>query len=307
METMKIVEKLCLQKENDEEDSDKDNTIYTNNPDEENDRRMFNNFENNSQQENELDEIDDNETYYAPVLNDMSNNPGYEETEKERKKREKKERKEREKLRKQGWSQREIANYMGLSNEEKRIARRDRRVRKSLQKQGYSKDYINGYINRLPPSMNKAAVAKIGFVTGAKTLGKGASFAGRGLVRTVGTIGGGIVGLSAAATTGDFSKAFQYTAAGAIAGNLMGKNVNNLAGRVANAAMNVPGKINRMNNKLDNMEDRWNTDVYGPSYARQQRMDRQNQQARSRMLSSKTERSKAVMQSETLKSSLSSD
>lgn len=286
----------ALPEGNDEEDSDTDNTRYANNPDEENDRRMFNNFENNSQQENELDEIDDNETYYAPGLNDSNSNDqggNREESELDRQRRlakEEADRKERAKLFKQGWSRKEIDNYMGLSDTERKRAKRDRRVRRNLQKKGYSKDYINGYINRLPPPINKGAVAKMGLIAGAKTLGKGASFAGRGLVRTVGTIGGGIVGLSAAATTGDFSKAFQYTAAGAIAGNMMGKNVNNLASRTANAAMNVPGRINR---KINNAVDDWNTKAYGPSYARQQRMDRQNQQARQRMLRSETERDKA--------------
>ncbi len=154
-------------------------------------------------------------------------------------------------------------------------------------------EYSDNDINRRRPPMNKKAAAKMIGIAGAKTLGKGAAFAGRGLVRTVGTIGGGIVGLSAAATTGDFSKAFTYTAAGAVAGNLMGKNVNNLAGKAANAVISAPERFNRMNDRLDSMQDKWNANVYGASYARQQRMDRQNQQARSRMLRSKIERNKA--------------
>ena len=281
----------ALPEGNNEEDSDTDNTRYANNPDEnnqeeENGRRMFNNFENDSQE--------GNGEYYAPGLNDSDNSPDGEDNEYtmdrlRREEAERKEQKEREKLEKQGWSQEELDNYMNLSDIEKRRARRDRRVGKRLEKQGYSKDYINGYINRLPPPIKPAGVGRIALKS-AKTLGKGAAFAGRGLVRATGMIGGATVGLAAGLTTGDMSKTFQYTAAGAVAGNLMGKNVNNLASRAANAAMNAPGRINR---KIDNAVDDWNTNLYGPSYARQQRMDRQNRESRQRMLSSENEREKA--------------
>ena len=178
---------------------------------------------------------------------------------------------------------------MKLSDTNKRKARRDRRVQKRLEKQGYSPEYISGYINRLPPPIKPAGVGRLA-LKGAKTLGKGATFAGRGLVRATGMIGGATVGLAAGLTTGDMSKTFQYAAAGAVAGNLMGKNANKLASRAANAAMSAPGKMNR---KVNNMLDSWNTDLYGPSYARQQRMDRQNRQARTKMLRSETEREKA--------------
>ena len=70
----------------------------------------------------------------------------------------------------------------------------------------------------------------------------------------------------------------------------MWKNVNNLASRAANAAISAPERINR---RIDNALDDWNTNLYGPSYARQQRMDRQNRESRQRMLSSETEREKA--------------
>ena len=286
----------ALPEGNNEEDSNTDNTRYANNPDEnnqdeENDRRMLNNFGNDNQE--------GNGAYYAPGLND--NNPNGDEGDEadgefeytvdrlRREEAERKEQKEREKLEKQGWSQEELDNYMNLSDTEKRRARRDRRVRKSLEKRGYSQDYINGYINRLPPPMKLRGLGRMG-VKGAKTLGKGAAFAGRGLVRAAGVMGGATVGLAAGLTTGDMSKTFSYAAAGAVAGNLMGKNVNNLASRTANAAMNAPGRINRqINNSLDDL----NTNLYGPSYARQQRMDRQNQESRRRMLRSETERDKA--------------
>lgn len=289
---------------NNEEDSDTNQTRFANSLDENdqekgNDRRTLNNFENDNRQEDEQGEIDDNDTYYAPGLNDNnSNGDGGDEdgeqfeSELDKQRRlakEEEDRKERAKLFKQGWSRKEIDNYMALSDTERKRARRDRRVRKNLEKQGYSKDYINGYINRLPPPIKPAGVGRIALKS-AKTLGKGAAFAGRGLVRATGMIGGATVGLAAGLTTGDMSKTFQYAAAGAVAGNLMGKNVNNLASRAANAAMNAPERINR---KIDNAVDDWNTNLYGPSYARQQRIERQNQESRRRMLSSETERDKA--------------
>ena len=247
-------------------------------------------YGNNDQSENEPDEMEDNDTYYASGLNDTDNNPTDEnDAEDGDVDDDDDKQKEREKLERRGWSPEEIDNYMKLSDTNKRKARRDRRVQKRLEKQGYSPEYISGYINRLPPPIKPAGVGRLA-LKGAKTLGKGATFAGRGLVRATGMIGGATVGLAAGLTTGDMSKTFQYAAAGAVAGNLMGKNVNKLAGRAANAAMNAPGKMNR---KVDNMLDSWNTDLYGPSYARQQRIDRQNRQARTNMLRSETEREKA--------------
>ena len=247
-------------------------------------------YGNNDQSENDPDEMEDNDTYYASGLNDTDNNPTDEnDAEDGDVDDDDDKQKEREKLERRGWSPEEIDNYMKLSDTNKRKARRDRRVQKRLEKQGYSPEYISGYINRLPPPIKPAGVGRLA-LKGAKTLGKGATFAGRGLVRATGMIGGATVGLAAGLTTGDMSKTFQYAAAGAVAGNLMGKNANKLASRAANAAMSAPGKMNR---KVNNMLDSWNTDLYGPSYARQQRMDRQNRQARTKMLRSETEREKA--------------
>lgn len=257
-----------------------------------------NTYGNDTQRDNGSDEVDNDGSYYAPGLNDGANNPDGEDGEGEfeyeldrqrRLAKEKADRKEGEKLARQGWNQEEIANYMGLSDTERKRAKRDRRVQKSLEKQGYSPEYISGYINRLPPPIKPAGVGRVALKS-AKTLGKGAAFAGRGLVRATGMIGGATVGLAAGITTGDMSKTFQYAAAGAVAGNLMGKNVNNLASRAANAAISAPGRMNR---RMDNLMDTWNTNLYGPSYARQQRMDRQNQESRQRMLRSETEREKA--------------
>ena len=254
-----------------------------------------NTYGNDTQRDNGSDEVDNDDEYYALGLN--NNNPNgdgrdVEESELDRQRRldkEKADQKERAKLFKQGWSRKEIDDYMALSDTERKRAKRDKRVGKRLEKQGYSKDYINDYINRLPPPIKPAGVGRIALKS-AKTLGKGASFAGRGLVRATGMIGGATIGLAAGLTTGDMSKTFQYAAAGAVAGNVMGKNVNNLASRAANAAISAPERINR---RIDNALDDWNTNLYGPSYARQQRMDRQNRESRQRMLSSETEREKA--------------
>ena len=125
---------------------------------------------------------------------------------------------------------------------------------------------------------------------GAKTLGKGALFAGRGLVRASAMMGGATVGLAAGLTTGDMSKALQFTAAGAAAGNIIGKNVNNLTGRAARGVMNAPRNIK---NRARDLRYAWDTDMNGSTVARQHRMESQNKDARKQLLNNKEEQEKA--------------
>ena len=129
---------------------------------------------------------------------------------------------------------------------------------------------------------------------GAKTLGKGALFAGRGLVRATGMIGGATVGLAAGLTTGDMSKAMSYAAAGAVAGNVIGKNVNNMASRAGRGIINAPRNFEeKANNTLNKVVDTWNQDVYGTPYPREQRMQEQNDRARARLLKDEDQKAKA--------------
>lgn len=125
---------------------------------------------------------------------------------------------------------------------------------------------------------------------GAKTLGKGALFAGRGLVRASAMMGGATVGLAAGLTTGDMSKALQFTAAGAAAGNIIGKNVNNLTGRATRGVLNAPKNIK---NGARDLRYAWDTDMNGSTVARQNRMESQNKDARKQLLKNKEEQEKA--------------
>ena len=129
-------------------------------------------------------------------------------------------------------------------------------------------------------------------ITGAKTLGKGALFAGRGLIRATGAIGGATIGLAAGLTTGDMSKTFQFAAAGAAAGNVIGKNVNNLASRGYRGIKTAPRNIK---NKYGQLQDSWNENLKGSKVARDERMKRQNKDARKQLLkySNTEEREKA--------------
>ena len=150
--------------------------------------------------------------------------------------------------------------------------------------------------NNGKPPLRKAGVGKFA-LRGAKTLGKGAlkagGFAGKGLLRAVGAIGGATVGLAAGLTTGDMSKTFTYAAAGAVTGNLIGKNAGNMAGRAARGVMDLPKQGQRAMNAVDNIVDTWNRDTRGEQYARDQRIDRQNQESRRRLLKNEDQIEKA--------------
>lgn len=125
---------------------------------------------------------------------------------------------------------------------------------------------------------------------GAKPLGKGLKFAGKGLLRATGAIGGATVGLAAGLTTGDMSNAVSMAAAGAVAGNMIGKTAGTIPGRAINFGKN---QANNIRNIPNNLEDAWNDSMYGPAVARQKRIQRQNEQAREALLKNKDERNKA--------------
>ena len=129
-------------------------------------------------------------------------------------------------------------------------------------------------------------------IRGAKTLGKGALFAGRGLVRATGMMGGATIGLAAGLTTGDMSKAASYAATGALDGNIIGKNLNNVAGRAGRGVLNAPRNIK---NSARDLRYAWDTDMHGATVARQHRMESQNKDARKQLLkrSNTEEREKA--------------
>ena len=125
---------------------------------------------------------------------------------------------------------------------------------------------------------------------GAKPLGKGLKFAGKGLLRATGAIGGATVGLAAGLTTGDMSNAISMATAGAVAGNMIGKTAGTIPGRAINFGKNQANNIRNIPGKL---EDEWNDSMHGPVVARQKRIQRQNAQAREALLKDKDERKQA--------------
>ena len=125
---------------------------------------------------------------------------------------------------------------------------------------------------------------------GAKPLGKGLKFAGKGLLRATGAIGGATVGLAAGLTTGDMSNAVSMAAAGAVAGNMIGKTAGTIPGRAIDFGRNQANSIREI---PGNIEDAWNEEMHGPEIARQRQIERQNNRARNRLLRDDDERKKA--------------
>ena len=151
---------------------------------------------------------------------------------------------------------------------------------------------------RLTAFRNKAKEKAPGLgrfaLRGAKTLGKGAGkgalIAGRGLMRAAGMMGGATVGLAAGLTTGDMSKTFQFAATGAAAGNIIGKNLNNMTGRAARGIMNAPRNIKQTGR---NLKYAWDYDMNGAGVARENRMISQNKEARKQLLKDEDQKQKA--------------
>lgn len=173
----------------------------------------------------------------------------------------------------------EQANNDALSEDEREIARQ--------RLESTNRDIKEGKARR------KERLGRFGnfALRGAKPLGKGLKFAGKGLLRATGAIGGATVGLAAGLTTGDMSNAVSMAAAGAVAGNMIGKTASTIPSRAMNFGKNQANSISKI---PGNIADAWNEEMKGPEVARQKQIARQNNRARNNLLRDDNERKKAI-------------
>ena len=172
----------------------------------------------------------------------------------------------------------EQANNDALSEDEREIARQ--------RLESTNRDIKEGKARR------KERLGRFGnfALRGVKPLGKGLKFAGKGLLRATGAIGGATVGLAAGLTTGDMSNAVSMAAAGAVAGNMIGKTAGTIPGRAIDFGRNQANSIREI---PGNVLDAWNEEMKGPEAARKEQIERQNNRARNRLLRDDDERKKA--------------
>ena len=124
----------------------------------------------------------------------------------------------------------------------------------------------------------------------APTVLKAAKGTARFATRTAGTMAGATIGLAAGAATGEgVGKAMSYMAAGGVAGNMIGGNTANLAGSIGSGIVEMPGKFERRNEKIEYMKDEAK---YGAEIARQRKIEKNNAAAEERFLRNKKEKAK---------------
>lgn len=115
-------------------------------------------------------------------------------------------------------------------------------------------------------------------IRGAKRGLKGSRYFGKKALRTglkaSGTLMGGAIGLAAGIASGDPSKAFQYSLAGAAAGNKIGEGTFNGATRIGN------GVKNGVSNAVNTVKNDYREEKYGLAGARQEQIFEQNQKAK---------------------------
>ncbi len=146
---------------------------------------------------------------------------------------------------------------------------------------GSSSQSRNGETTSTGKAMGKLAIK------GVKKLGKGIwknkRKIARGLARGVGTVAGATMGLSAAAASGDPSKALAYMGAGALAGNSIGKNAVNFTADTAVKAKDM------IKDKSSGIKDEWNEAKYGREYAREKQIEANNKKAKKAFLKDEKE------------------
>ena len=103
----------------------------------------------------------------------------------------------------------------------------------------------------------------------------------RGTLKAAGAGMGAMIGLGAGITTGDFSKAAQYMATGAVAGGMIGSNVYKAGSMVGSGAMNLAQGIK-------NSDGRFTYDyraaVRGEEYAEERRKEEETEKARKKFM-----------------------
>ena len=136
----------------------------------------------------------------------------------------------------------------------------------------------------MPKAMGKMAIR------GVKNVGKGVwknkRKIARGIGRGVGAVAGATVGLAAGVASGDPSNALTYLGAGAVAGNMIGKNATNMVADTAVAAKNL------ITDKGSSLKNAWNEERYGAAYAIEQQRKANNKKAREEFLKDDSEKEK---------------
>ena len=127
-------------------------------------------------------------------------------------------------------------------------------------------------------------------IRGVKRGIKGSKFLAKKGLRTglkaSGTIMGGAIGLAAGIASGDPSKAFQYSIAGAAAGNKIGEGTFNGAARIGN------GVKNGVSNAANTIKNDYREEKYGLAGARQEQIFEQNQKAKKAFMKDEEEKRK---------------
>ena len=141
--------------------------------------------------------------------------------------------------------------------------------------------------NEIKPSrMDRAKRTIKGIAPYARLGGKALRFTGRALTRGAAMVAGGGIGLAAGLTTGDMSKAFTYTATGALAGKAIRDKVARAPGAVKDMAVGTRDKIRE---ELDKANDEKVENTQGYAAMRAQQIARDNARARAAILKNKDE------------------
>lgn len=136
---------------------------------------------------------------------------------------------------------------------------------------------ISGLNSNVKPEPRKHYRGKIAWravKSAGKTVWKNKGKMGRGVVKFVGTGTGAMIGAAAGLATGDVSKSLAYVTTGALAGRAIGNNTANLAGGVTSGIKTIGGKAI---DTTHNAQNAYNEEKYGLAYARNQRMQQQNE------------------------------
>lgn len=144
--------------------------------------------------------------------------------------------------------------------------------------------YNNKEENKTANALAKTAIR--GIKRGAKGSKYVAKKALRSGLKASGTLMGGAIGLAAGVASGDPSKAFQYSLAGAAAGNKIGEGTFNGAARIGNGVKDGVG------NTLNTVKNDYKEEKYGLARARQQQIFEQNQKAKKAFMKDDEERRK---------------
>ena len=127
---------------------------------------------------------------------------------------------------------------------------------------------------------------KKGAIKGVKSLPKAARFLAKKGLRGAGMFMGGAIGLAAGIASGDPSQAFQYSIAGAAAGNKIGDGIYNLGARSGNAI------IDGTKNGTDALKSAYRDERYTLAEKRNREIEEQNRAAKKAFLKNEEEKAR---------------